>query len=185
MKQSGIWDLSEAIWEHVHSLPLAVALKDILDQKTIVLDIGCGVGFYSEFLRKRGYTVLSYEGTSGIESIGLSQHILPIDLTKQNEFVFNGQVISLEVGEHIPEIYEDIYIHNITKVCKGKLILSWGIPGQGGFGHVNCKPNEYIIEKIEAKGFKLNIEQSNYLRKHAGNCTWFEKTILVFDKEIK
>jgi hypothetical protein len=182
MKESGIWDVSEAIWEHVHSLALAVGLKDILDISIPVHDFGCGVGFYSEFLKKRGFTVLSYEGTPGIEDIGLTKNIAQIDLTKSIDIVFTGQVISLEVGEHIPPIFEDIYIQNITKVCDKKLILSWGIPGQGGFGHVNCQSNEYIIKKIEAKGFRYNKGESLYLRDHASNCSWFENTLMVFDR---
>jgi hypothetical protein len=154
---NGIWDLNTAIWGHVHSLALAKALNDIFDKSNPIMDLGCGIGFYSEFLEKRGHFVYSYEGTPGISEIALTRPIYPIDLTTDYGFVEKGQVLCLEVGEHIPYEFEDIFVYNITKVCNSKLVLSWAVPGQGGDGHVNCADNSYIIKKIEEKGLKYKV----------------------------
>lgn len=179
---NGIWDVNTAIWGHVHSLALAKGLNDVLDKSKSVIDLGCGIGFYSEYLEKRGHSVYSYEGTPGIEAIALTRPIYPIDLSSYNEFGNKGQVICLEVGEHIPEEFEDVFIDNITKACDSTLIISWAIHGQGGDGHVNCRDNDYIIRKIEEKGFTYDPASSNYLRAHASNCTWFKNTIMVFGR---
>jgi 2-polyprenyl-3-methyl-5-hydroxy-6-metoxy-1,4-benzoquinol methylase len=48
-------------------------------------------------------------------------------------------IISLEVAEHIPEIYEAVYLDNIFRHAKEGIILSWAVPGQGGLSHINNK----------------------------------------------
>ena len=90
--------------------------------------------------------------------------------------------MSLEVGEHIPAEFEDVFISNITKHVKKTLIISWAVEGQGGDGHVNCKNNDYIIAQIEERGFKYNKKASTELRKAATNASWFSYTLMVFNK---
>jgi len=91
-------------------------------------------------------------------------------------------VLSLEVGEHIPAEFEQQFIDNICKHAKKHLAISWAIEGQGGSGHVNCKNNNYIISKVEDRGFKFNFNDSEKIRKAATNASWFGYTIMVFDR---
>ena len=58
--------------------------------------------------------------------------------------------------------------------------MSWAIPGQGGFGHVNCQPNEYIIEQVEGRGWAYNAAESEHLRGHCSGCSWFQNYINGF-----
>ena len=90
-------------------------------------------------------------------------------------------IISLEVGEHIPDKYEDIFIHNLVRNSKKYLLLSWALPKQLGSGHVNCHTNEYIIGKMKEYGFYINTPITNYLRAKA-SFKWFQKTIMFFQK---
>ena len=53
---------------------------------------------------------------------------------------------SLEVAEHIPLENEEAYLDNCCKLCEIGCILSWALPGQGGLGHVNEQPNEYVSQ---------------------------------------
>lgn len=46
-------------------------------------------------------------------------------------------VQSFEVGEHIPADKSEIYVDLLTKHAKKGIIISWAIPSQGGFGHIN------------------------------------------------
>jgi hypothetical protein len=78
-------------------------------------------------------------------------------------------VISIEVGEHIPKEFEQVFIDNICSHTNSKLILSWAIVGQGGDGHVNCQNNDYIIAKLKEKGFEHDEYNSSVLRDIVAN----------------
>ena len=90
--------------------------------------------------------------------------------------------LCLEVGEHIEPEHEAIVLDNIANSATKKIIMSWAIPGQGGFGHVNCRENDYIIAQMQARGWKHNPEESDFLRARCSGCDWFKNTIMVFDK---
>lgn len=159
-------------------------MADVLDREWQVNDFGCGPGFYAQFLKAQGFEVNAYEGTEEINKIKLlDQHIHIQDLTQYFDIYDYAQTVCLEVGEHIPKVYEDVLISNICENTANKLVLSWGIPGQKGFGHVNCQPNEYIIKKVSAYGFELDNEATHYLRSHYGNAGWFEHSVMVFVKD--
>jgi tryptophanyl-tRNA synthetase len=91
-------------------------------------------------------------------------------------------VLSLEVGEHIPEEYEEVFIQNLVTHANDMLVISWGIPGQLGLGHVNCRENSYIIGKIMENGFRYDERWSGILRRTA-RLPWFKKTLMVFHRE--
>jgi hypothetical protein len=66
-------------------------------------------------------------------------------------------VTSFEVGEHIPEKYEMIFLENLTKHAKEGVILSWvrvDYTSSTAIGHVNQKDNEYVAEKMKQLGFE-------------------------------
>ena len=106
-----------------------------------------------------------------------------MDLTSQLNLNKKGVVISLEVGEHIPKEYEQIFLDNLNRHCEDLLITSWAIRGQGGYGHVNLLNNDEIIPKIEALGFTHLKELSNAARSIiADDCHWFRDTIMIFKK---
>ena len=90
-------------------------------------------------------------------------------------------MISLEVGEHLPPKYEDIYINNLHKHASKGIIMSWAVPRQGGDGHVNERDNSYIRSKVEALGYESNMEAEKILRK-SSSLWWFKKTVFVFRK---
>ena len=94
-----------------------------------------------------------------------------------------GNVISLEVGEHIPAEFMDIYLDNITNNCDNYLITSWAIRGQAGFGHVNCLDNHEIIPLIEKRGFKLMEKETEEVRNiDLSEAPWFKNTLFIFKK---
>lgn len=180
---NGIWDLNTAKTGHKHSFDLANALANVFTNDLPVIDLGCGKGFYAQELHEKGYKVHAYEGTPGIEAISYFPEINELDLTIPFPKKFlSGNVLCLEVGEHIPVHYLNIFIENITSCCSNKLVLSWAVPGQGGQGHVNELPNELVAAMIEKKGFSLSLVETGYLRSNASECHWFQNTILVFNK---
>ncbi len=62
-------------------------------------------------------------------------------------------VFSIEVAEHIPKTYEQIYIDNLVR---HGIILSWAVPKQEGHGHVNNQDFAYIEEQLINRAFKLD-----------------------------
>ncbi len=153
-----------------------------------VIDIGCGNGFYTNYInRERGPVVCyGYDGNPNTPQItngscGVMDFTQP--LTTYSEHNWG---LCLEVGEHIPPEYEEIFFDNIDKLCKDGIILSWAVEGQGGDGHVNCHNNEYVIDKMNGMGFWYDESNTLLLREL---CTpypftgwWFNNTLMVFRK---
>ena len=179
----GFWETTDGTG-HVHDINLCEALTSYLlitGHKTVV-DFGCGMGDYAKAFKAVNLDVEAFDGNPNTEVLteGIGR---VLDLSKpfylQKKF---DAVMSLEVGEHIPAEFEDLFISNITKHAKKTLIISWAVEGQGGDGHVNCKNNDYIIRQIEERGFKYKKKASEELRKAATNASWFSNTLMVFDK---
>jgi 2-polyprenyl-3-methyl-5-hydroxy-6-metoxy-1,4-benzoquinol methylase len=179
----GFWETTDGTG-HIHDLSLAEALASYLlitGHKTVV-DFGCGMGDYARAFKALNLTVEAFDGNPNTEA--LTQGIgRVLDLSKpfylKKKF---DAVLSLEVGEHIPAEFEDLFITNITKHVRKTLIISWAIEGQGGSGHVNCRNNDYIIATVFERGFKYNKKATEELRKAATNASWFGYTLLVFNR---
>lgn len=178
MTETGIWDNNEA-GNHQSSEDLAIYIL-LLDPGQYVIDMGCGRADYLRLLTDENFEhIIGVEGTVLPEHRGMD--IRYLDLSEPIDLGVKGQVLCLEVGEHIPEQYEQTVLDNITKHCNSTLILSWGLPGQPGIGHVNCKPMDYIINEIERRGFKYNKIESELVRAAPHkNALWFKDTLMIF-----
>jgi len=177
----GGWDFETALKEHAFSLELAYYIWKIIPDWYSVFDFGAGPGFYAQFLSMRGVDVMAFD-VKPIKELSLfyaGYLDLSIPITG---FEPADCVLCLEVGEHIDRKHESTVFDNICKSAKHKVILSWAIPGQGGFGHVNCRENDYVIDQMKARGFDLVPSHTKILREHCSGCTWFENTIMVFEK---
>ena len=91
-------------------------------------------------------------------------------------------VISLEVAEHIPEKFENIFIENLVRHSKEGIILSWAAVGQGGHSHVNTRDFPYIKSKMEEKGYMFDEENSAAFKK-AATFGWFKNNVNVFRRK--
>ena len=145
---------------------------------TTIIDIGCGNGDYTRMLKSVGYDCKGYDGSPLTPEIsgglcGVMDFSVPVDVGKYD------LVLSLEVGEHIPAEYEQVFLDNVVNASNEQIILSWAIEGQGGTGHVNCRNNDYIIKEMEKRGFAYDADLSDWLRIHSV-FPWFQNTIMVF-----
>ena len=178
---NGIWDLEEAKTSHLHSNLLGNWLISNLDPKILINDLGCGLGYYAKELSSVGFNVHAYEGTPGIEEISYYKPIFPIDLTVFNDLE-KGNVICLEVAEHIDSRYEDILFDNICLNCDATAVISWALPYQDGLGHINCRSNQWVLEQMWKRNFKLDYEKTINLRSiDFGACSFFNQSIFVFE----
>lgn len=146
-----------------------------------IIDIGCGDGSYTRFLSDSGLRCYGYDGNPDTyNATGELCNVL--DFSKPVDIKPLDVVLCLEVGEHVPKKYQDILIKNIADCAKHMIILSWGVPDQGGFGHVNCRTNNYIVRKVREHGFKYNPAETLGLRTHSTK-TWFKNTLMVFHRD--
>jgi hypothetical protein len=181
--KTGIWDLETANSHggHKHDLPL---LDEIckLYTPTRVADLGCGDGWYCANMKKAGYKVVhGYEGCLDMRKISLCDELFIMDLSEPQLVAQKYDfVLCLEVGEHIPKSAEQVFLDNVVKFCSKDLVLSWAIPGQGGRGHFNEQPNDYIISQICNRGFVLNQAKTDLLRA-ASTLKWFKNTIGAYE----
>jgi hypothetical protein len=186
ISDTGYWNGKTAHDHHAHSPELACWIYNFLKSKNQtdvqIYDFGCGLGNYLEKLKENGFDKLTgYEAE--IPDKKVFENIKKYDLTIPIDLPIKGNILSLEVGEHIPIQYMDVYINNISNNCKKYLILSWAMPDQPGHGHVNCLENKEVITILEQKGFKLlSSETSNARSVIKDDCYWFKNTLLIFEK---
>jgi hypothetical protein len=176
---TGIYDEHDACIGHIHSNKLCNNLLQLLDKNKKIIDFGCGIGSYVDALIKEDFDAVGIDGINPHNN----PNIKIADLSNDINLGYKGQVISLEVGEHIPEQYESIFLDNITKHCNDLMIISWAVEGQAGIGHVNCKSNEYIMNQITKRGFIYDANLTTLLRENVeDHCDYFRNTIMVFKK---
>lgn len=180
---SGIWSLATAKKRHRYDSKLADYIAIKYKNIASVADVGCGTGNYCKCLKDSGIPIVhGYEGTIGVKEIAVYDDIMTVDLTKTRwvDIVYD-LVICLEVGEHVPKNYEQVFIDNLCRYVSKDLILSWAVPGQGGAGHFNEMSNEYVIRELAKRGFVFNKGSSMRLRE-VSSLKWFKNTLMKFEK---
>ena len=158
----------------------------IHDRRISVIDVGCGTGFYTNYLNKNSEEMICHGYDGNPNTPKLSDFTCEVfDFTKPAEGLGKWDwVLSLETGEHIPIEYENQFIHNLDILNDLGIILSWAVEGQGGDGHVNCRNNDYIIKRFGELGYYYSEKNTNVLRFQAAvypnPCYWFRDTLMVF-----
>lgn len=183
--KTGIWSAEEAAGRHIFDSALAdavVLLFELIEspgdiRRFPVVDLGCGTGDYCAAFKRAGFrNVTGYEGTPGLAT--------QVDLTDPRAFDENQSgyfTLCLEVGEHIPSDYARQVMDNIALMSARHLVLSWAVPGQGGYHHVNELPNETIIDEMRERDFAWHPMRSHFLRVRAQQ-PYFAKTVMVFER---
>lgn len=184
ISNTGFWSAANAHTHHVFSEPLSEWIAEYLknDKDKPTYDFGCGLGNYLHKLSTCGFTNLTgYEGDPAHKKV--FANIRKQDLTLPFSVPTPGNCIFLEVAEHIPAEFEEAALTNVLAACNDKLIMSWAVRGQAGFGHVNCLDNHEVIAKMEGKGLTYLEQDSMASRQiNLDNAPWFKHTILIFKK---
>lgn len=179
INEFGCWQSTDATG-HVCDQRLCRSIIELMKTQNIktVYDMGCGEGSYTKNIIKENFVCIAYDGNPNTSTItgGVGT---TLNLAERIALTKFDCVISLEVGEHIPKQYEDIFIDNICNHASKLIILSWAVIGQNGDGHVNCQNNDYIINKLNEKNFVYNHNMSTNLRSNS-NLWYFKNTLMVF-----
>lgn len=187
ISETGFWNIEGSKFEneHVYDSGISNALVEFAKKRNVKksYDFGCGPGKYVANFRNNGIQASGFDGnpiTSKIPNCSVQ------DLTSDFQLDPVDFLLCLEVCEHVPKEYEDKLLKTIDRHVNpgGILILSWAVVGQGGFGHVNCQNNDYVIQKFDSMGYKYNEIESLFLRSEVECATWFRNTILVFNKNV-
>jgi len=180
ISSTGCWLSGDLVNNHSFDRRLADALANEFIGVGKIVDIGCGNGSYVKFLNDEyGIWVDGYDGSPLTENItnGLCHQM---DFSEPQDIGLYDAVLSLEVGEHIPVQYEQMFLDNLVAPNPNLIILSWAVEGQAGQGHVNCRNNDYIIAEMERRGYYYCGADSQKLRT-ASRLPWFKNTIMVFE----
>jgi cyclopropane fatty-acyl-phospholipid synthase-like methyltransferase len=181
--ENGYWQGCEAQSQHAHDGNLAKALVKFLKNENVetLCDFGCGMGKYVKYFIDNNINAVGFDGNPNTPE--LTNNLCKVlDLSEPVKFpILFDWVLSLEVGEHLPKKFEDIFINNLHTNNKNGIILSWAVKGQGGHGHFNEQNNDYVKKKICSLGYYNDVENENFLRK-SSNLWWFKNTIMVFRK---
>ncbi len=111
-----------------------------------VVDVGSGVGMWLACFQTLGVKdILGIDGDYITEE---QLHIpkekyLNIDISKPFNIDKKADlVISLEVGEHLPDSSAEGFVESLTKIAP-IVLFSAAIPHQPGTAHINCQWPEY------------------------------------------
>ena len=187
INENGFWEGSE--WgeggHHVHDTRLSSALLLFFTKEKIktLCDFGCGMGQYVKDFRENDLDACGYDGNPNTPEL-TNNRCKVLDLSKPIKFETPFTwVMSLEVGEHLPKKFEDIFINNLHNNNEKGIVLSWAVKGQGGDGHFNEQDNDYIKSKICNLGYINDIETETILRRQVSTGYWFRKSLMVFRKK--
>jgi SAM-dependent methyltransferase len=145
------------------------ALKIVFPDALEFNDIGCGTGQFVKQLRLNGLSCEGYEYSklarlfSFVNGVKLKSFDLstdpPIKNLKKVDLTY-----SLEVGEHIPELFSSKFVNVLTNA--GKIVVFTAAqPGQKGHGHINCKPLIYWENIFINEGYIKSIEHESLMKK--------------------
>jgi SAM-dependent methyltransferase len=150
-----------------------------------VLDVGTGIGTWLKVCNDLG--IKDFLGVDGnwVDRSMLKipdKYFLEFDLT--NKLILKRKydlVICLEVAEHIPSNYANVFIENLVN-HSDIILFSAAIPGQEGQNHLNEQNLSYWIEKFEKFGFSCN----DFIRDFFWNDTeiewWYRQNAFIFSK---
>lgn len=163
-----------------------VLLKDDGSCCASLTDFGAGVGQFGHALRAL-LPNLEYHGYDGAGNVEEFTHnyVHFVDLTQPLHLKRTDWVISSEVGEHIPHVFEKQVIANLhAHNCKG-VILTWAVLGQGGHGHINCHSNEYLIHIFQELGYTMNQTMTQAMRNSVTSSGWLHGSAMAFERTTK
>jgi hypothetical protein len=181
---TGAWEYKENIPNNAVCLckNTANVIAETIEDNSTLIDIGCGVGHYLKYIKSNSKKQINLIGIepSLDKSAAAFDNIIAADITKPI-VLSPGNVMCLEVLEHIPKQYETAAVENIVINCNKYLFISWAAVGQPGDGHVNCKNINDVIKLFESHGFELEHNITAKLKTNA-SFWWLKNNLCCFTK---
>ncbi|MFL5801505.1 MAG: methyltransferase domain-containing protein [Roseiflexaceae bacterium] len=160
-------------------VPLVIDLV----QPRSAIDVGCGSGSWLAVFKEYGILdVLGVDGSyidSSVLEIPEDQFLAhdlrkPLEIDRQFDLV-----VSVEVAEHIPQEYAEIYINSLARL--GPIVLfSAAIPLQGGTNHLNEQWPEYWVEHFEHRGYVIVDAIRKSVWQNDNIAVWYAQNVILF-----
>ena len=152
-----------------------------------IIDFGCSTGLYLQEIKQKmppNTDLVGYEFSEDAIKHAVFDNIKQVDLThplviQKKEGKTLG--ICLEVLEHIDDQYWKPVLTNITKLCD-VIIFSAAHPGQGGTGHINCRPKIDWIRRFHSLGWVVDHDYSTHFieyMKSGYHMGWLRMNVIV------
>jgi len=133
-----------------------------------VMDVGCAIGDYVNGFLNKGIDSYGIEGSEAAKPFLVTPetHVVFTDLRSlfYYRYKYCDLVLCFEVAEHIEPEYTNVFMRNLTRMGDKILVTAAG-PGQGGHYHVNCQEPQYWIDLFSDKGYQLNSEVMEAMKK--------------------
>ena len=182
--KTGAWQDTE--FTHLIDYKFGASLVYILIQNNIasITDMGCGTGHYVKMIDDFNIKTQGFDGNPETYKWDVSGGLCQgnVDLTEKMSWDETDAAMSIEVAEHIPAEYEEAFINNLVNSARHLIFLSWGVPGQGGEGHVNGQWGADVVKKMNQSGWERNDIYTNMLQKDA-SFDWLKKNVQVFNRK--
>ena len=145
------------------------------------LDVGCGLGYFVQFLREHQVDAWGVEPNDLRDVFKANGYLIQRDLSSNFDLEEKYDlVICLEVVEHIPHEFEDIVFDNIRRHMSKYLLFSGATPGQGGTGHINEQAESHWFSHLVGRDLKLCHEKSIKVRS-ASSLWWYAKNVSIWE----
>ena len=166
---------------------LAASLGELLDFDSIV-DVGCANAFLLEAFGEGGKEIAGIELSPAALEV-LDPHIR--DAVQIGDFAeLRGTydlVCCVEVAEHIPPERSLDLVATITGAARKWIYFTAAPPGQGGHGHINCRPHEEWIAELSAQGWVVDQERTDALRsdlERLQRATWLRGNSFILGPSV-
>ncbi|CAE7258339.1 unnamed protein product [Symbiodinium pilosum] len=137
------------------------------------MDLGCGCGQYLKVFDSlgflsRGVDLNPYadELSSGLCTLG--DITAPLEHQEPSDWI-----LSLEVAEHVPAIFEGAFLENVNRHALQGVVMSWAARTQLDRGHVNMRDPDEVQTIFARLGFGYDEAASSMLRASAARTTSF------------
>ena len=160
-------------------LPLILQLI----KPTSIIDVGCGTGTWLSVCKELGV-----EDIFGIDGSYVDKGML---LFSEDRFIAANLteplkvgrtfdlVISMEVAEHIPKKYEELFINSLVSLGPA-ILFSADIPHRGGIGHVNEQWQDHWARLFKERDYEV----IDYIRPLVWNnkevMWWYAQNTLLY-----
>ncbi len=146
-------------------------------------DFGCSTGIYVKSVKQHNIPATGFEFSDEAVKNAVTSNIIQCDLTNPlyTEKIPNTLGLCLEVLEHIDDKDWKPVLENIVNNCD-KLIFSAAVPGQGGVGHINCRPKIDWIKRFHSLGWVVDLDATKHLLSYMQqgyHMGWFTNNAMV------
>ena len=185
-----MWNIGSSHWPgngHMQEdKGLARAIQCLVGNGSLV-DVGAGAGQYGAFFAKCAPPRVQWTGFDGAPTVEkLSASGPPGAFTRHANLCtanidlgLHDWVMSLEVGEHLPQWCLANFIATLDRSNRLGMIISWAPPWSKGIGHVNGRNRSHVIAMAEFLGYRYSAEVSLVLRLFAGRA-WLRQDVAAF-----